>query len=252
MLPVLGRPHPAPMKEQTVRWYTPHLSRDFEMLTFGTTGYPVIAFPTSLGRHTQNRDFKLIDSAAHLVDAGKVKIYCPDGIDEQSWYNRAISPADRVRTHMAYEQVILLEVVARAQQETGQPRVAVVGAGFGGYHAMNFALRYPDRTGYCITMSGSFDIRSFLDGHYDEDCYFNNPVDYLPKLNDPGFLGHLRHMGIVLGTGDRDGCRDRNHEFSRLLTAKGIPHFLDDRKWCGHDWTDWRNMFPYYLSLIHS
>lgn len=240
------------MKEQLVRWYTPHLSRDFEMLTFGEAGYPVIAFPASLGRYHQLRDFKLVESVAHLVDAGKVKLYCPDGIDERSWYNKGISPADRVRTHMAYEAVILNEVLSRAQADTGYKRVAVAGASFGGYHAMNFALRHPDHTGYCICMGGSYDIRSFLDGFYDEDCYFNNPVDYLPNLNDAWFLGHLRHMGIILGTGDRDGCRDRNYEFSRLLTAKGVPHFLDDRKWCGHDWSHWREMFPHYLSLIHT
>ena len=239
------------MNEKLVRWFTPHLSREFEMLTFGRGGYPVIVFPTSLGRHHQNRNFGLIGSAAHLIDAGRVKIYCPDGIDEHSWYNRSISPVDRVRTHLAYEEVILKEVVERAKEETGSPRVAVAGASFGGYHAMNFALRHPDVTGYCITMSGSFDIRSFLDGHYDQNCYFNNPVDYLPNLNDPWFLEHIRKMGIILGTGDRDSCRERNLAFSRLLTAKGLPHFLDDRKWCGHDWNYWRDMFPNYLSLIH-
>ena len=82
------------------------------------------------------------------------------------------------------------------------------------------------------------------------NCYFNNPVDYLPNLNDPWFLDQIRRMGIVLGTGDRDGCRDRNLHLSHLLNAKGIPHFLDDRKWCGHDWNYWRDMFPHYVSLI--
>ena len=148
------------MKEQLVRWYTPHLSRDFEMLTFGEAGYPVIAFPTSLGRYYQLRDFKLTESVAHLVDAGRVKLYCPDGIDERSWYNKALAPTDRVRTHMAYESVILNDVVTRAQQETGHARVAVAGASFGAYHAMNFALRHPDRVGYCLCMGGSYDIRS--------------------------------------------------------------------------------------------
>lgn len=239
------------MKEQHFRWYAPQLSRDFEMLTFGESGYPVIAYPVALGRHFQVRDHKLIESVAHLVEAGKVKLYCPDGLDEHSWYNKSISPAERVRMHMAYEQVILHDVVGRALKETGHNRVAVTGASFGAYHAMNFALRHPDRVGYCICLGGSYDIRSFLDGHYDEDCYFNNPVDYLPNLDDPWFLGHLRRMGIILGTGDRDGCRDRNYEFSRLLTAKNVPHFLDDREWCGHDWGHWRVVFPYYLSLIH-
>src|SRR5262249_24788412 len=162
-----------------------------------------------------------------LVDSGQVKIYCPDGIDEQSWYNKSIHPADRIRTHQAYERVILYDVLPRAQHETGRGRVAVAGASFGGYHAVNFACRHPDVPGYCIRLSGSFDIRSLLDGFYNDDAYFNNPVDYLPALGDPWYLGHLRRMGIVLGTGDRDNCRDRNHHLSGILNAKGIPHFLD-------------------------
>lgn len=239
------------MNEQHVRWFTPHLSRDFEMLTFGHAGLPVILFPTSLGRYYQNKDFGLTGAAAPFVDAGRVKLYCPDGIDEQSWYNKSIAPADRVRTHMAYERVILHDVVPRAQRETGHARVVVAGASFGGYHAVNFAFRHPDLVSHCLSLSGSFDIRSFLDGHYDDDVYFNNPVDYIPNLNDAWFLGQLRRMGIILGTGDRDPCRDRNLHLSRLLDARGLPHFLDDRKWCGHDWNYWRDMFPHYLSLLH-
>lgn len=239
------------MKEHHVRWYTPHLSRDFDMLVFGHAGCPVITFPTSLGRYYQNKDFGLIDAVAPLVDSGQVMIFCPDGIDEQSWYNRSIHPADRVKMHMAYERVILHDVVAHARQASGWHRLAFAGASFGGYHAVNFALRHPDVAAYCFSLSGSFDIKSFLDGYYDDNCYFNNPVDYLPNLQDQAFLEEIRRMGIVLGTGDRDGCRDRNLHLSHLLNAKGIPHFLDDRKWCGHDWNYWRDMFPGYLNLIH-
>ena len=238
------------MNEQHVRWHTQHLGRDFEMLVFGHSGYPIVLFPTSLGRYYQNKDFGLIGSVAHLIDAGKIKIYCPDGLDELSWYNKAIHPADRVKTHQAYENVILHDVVPRAQHETGHARVAFAGASFGGYHAMNFALRHPDIAAYCFSLGGTFDIRSFLDGYFDNDAYFNNPVDYVPALNDPWFLDRIRAMGIVLGTGDRDLCRDRNLHFSHLLHTKGIPHFLDDRRWCGHDWNYWRDMFPHYLSFI--
>ena len=238
------------MHEQHVRWYTRHLSRDFDLLVFGHGGYPVILFPTSLGRYYQNKDFGLVGSVAHLVDAGRIKIYCPDGIDEQSWYNQSIHPADRVRTHLGYENAILHDLVPQAMRETGHRRVCVAGASFGAYHAMNFALRHPDIVGYCICLSGSFDIRSFLDGHNDDNAYFNNPVEYLPNLQDPWFLDHIRRMGIVLGTGDRDNCRERKLQFSQLLHGKCIPHFLDDRKWCGHDWNYWRDMLPQYAELI--
>ena len=238
------------MKEEHIRWYTPHLSREFDMLTFGHAGYPVIAFPTSLGRYYQNKDFHLIDSVAYMVDAGQVKIYCPDGIDEQSWYNKSIHPADRVRTHMAYENVILHDVVPHAQRDTGRHRVCVAGASFGGYHAANFAFRHPDVVGYMISLSGSFDIKPFLDGYYDDNCYFNNPVDYLPGLNDPWQLDQIRNMGIVLNTGEWDICRGANEHLSRILHDKGIPHWLDIRPGAIHDWPAWNETFPIYLSQI--
>jgi esterase/lipase superfamily enzyme len=238
------------MKEEHVRWYTPYLSRDFEMLVFGHSGAPVILFPTSMGRHYQNRDFKLIDSVAPLVDAGRVKIYCPDAVDEESWYNNSIHPADRVKTHMAYERVILHEVVERARWETGAERVAVGGCSFGGYHAANLAFRNPDKIGAMISLGGSFDIRQFIYGHYDEDCYFNNPVDYLPGLSDPWYLDRIRSMGIVLGTGEWDICREANEAFSRILHDKGISHWLDVRPGAVHDWPAWCEAFPTYLSQI--
>ena len=42
-------------------------------------------------------------------------------------------------------------------------------------------------------MSGAFDIHQFLDGYYDDDCYFNNPPDFIPNLTDDWFLSRYRH-----------------------------------------------------------
>ena len=79
------------MNERYIKWYTPWLSRDFEMLAFGNGGgLPLIIFPTSFGRYYQNKDFKLVDSVAGYVEAGQVTVYCPDGIDLESFYNKGI------------------------------------------------------------------------------------------------------------------------------------------------------------------
>ena len=238
------------MHEQYHKWYTQYLGRDLEMLVFGHSGYPIVLFPTSNGRYYENKDFGLISSAARLIDLGKIKIYCPDSIDGQSWYNYSISPADRVKTHIAYENSILHDVVDFALFETESKTVGVAGCSFGGYHAMNLAFRYPDKVGYLFSMSGSFDIKQFIYGYYDDSCYFNNPPDYMENLTDQWYLDRIKNIGIVLGTGDTDMCLEENKRMSGILNGKGIDHWLDIRTNAGHDWSVWREMFPQYLAKI--
>lgn len=60
--------------EHLHRWYSPNLNRDIEVLAFGHQGYPVILFPTSMGRYYENKDFKLIESVNWFLDNGLVKI----------------------------------------------------------------------------------------------------------------------------------------------------------------------------------
>jgi esterase/lipase superfamily enzyme len=239
------------LKEEYHKWNTQYLSREFEMLVFGYSGFPVIIFPTSRGRYFENKDFGLINSAAGLINSGIIKIYCPDGIDSESWYNYSIHPADRVKTHNGYENVILNDVIEFAKHETGRDRVAVAGCSFGAFHALNIAFRHPDKIKYLICMGGAYNIKQFIMGFYDDNCYFNNPPDYIPNLNDHWFLEKLRNMGIVLGTGEHDICLKDNLEMSDMLNRKGIQHWLDIRPGAKHDWPDWKIAFPDYLSQIH-
>ncbi|MDX2283228.1 MAG: esterase [Bacteroidia bacterium] len=234
------------MKEEYFRWYSPHISRDFQMLSFGHAGFPLILFPTSMGRYFENKDFGLIESARWYLEQGLVKIYCPDGIDKESWYNRRIHPADRVRTHNAYENVILHDIALRVRHDTPVGKVAVAGCSFGGFHATNFAFRHPGLVRYLFNLSAAFDIRSYLDGYYDQNAYYNNPVDYLPGLND----GNLWQMGIILGLGEHDICRAANEHMAYLLSQKQVPFWFDMRPGAVHDWPVWKEMFPHYLSTI--
>jgi esterase/lipase superfamily enzyme len=215
------------------KWHSPAIGRDFEMLVFGHAGYPVILFPTSRGTYYQNKDQGLIETARWFIETGKIKIYCPDSLDAESWYNKSISPAQRAWRHTLYDKLILEEVLSRATHETGHSRVVMAGCSFGGYHAANFAFRHPSQVAYCFPMSGIFDIRSFT-------------VDFLPGATDPA----LWQMGIVLGTAERDICRGQNEWMSKLLTNKSIAHWLDIRPNRDHDWPVWKEMFPHYLSLI--
>jgi len=234
------------LTERYHRWYSPNLGLDVEMLVFGDRGYPVILFPTSQGRYFQNKDEGLIESVRWFIDQGLVKIYCPESFDWLTWYNKGVSPADRAKNYAWYDKMLLEEIAPWAMHETGVNKVATAGCSFGGYHAANFAFKHPDKIGHMFSMSGAFDIKMFMDGYYDDNVFYNNPMDYLPGSNQ----GDLWHMNIILGTSDWDICKEYNFQLSNVLKQKNINHWLDVRKWADHDWPIWKQMFPHYLSTI--
>ena len=221
------------------------------MLVFGHDGFPVILFPTAKGRYFEGKDSGLTDSASNLLDSGKIKIYCPDGIDADSWYNYSIHPSDRVNTHLGYENIILYDVIEFAKHETGKSKVGLAGCNFGAYHAANIAFKHPELINYLICLGGAFDIKPFITGYYDEDCYFNNPPDYLPNLTDNWYLHKFGEMGIFLGVGEWDNYLDQNRNLSGILNSKNVNHWLDVQANYGHDWNLWRQLFPKYLGKLH-
>ena len=232
--------------EEFHTWFSSSISSEFKMLIFGHAGQPVILFPTSKGSYYQNKDEGLINAAGWFLENGKIRIYCPDSIDALSWYNRSVEPSIRAHNHSCYDQLILQEVVPRAQYETGYSRMAMAGCSFGGYHAVNFSFRHPNVCSFCFSMSGAFDVRQFTDGYYDDNIYYNNPVDFIPNDQDP----ELWRMGIILGTAEYDICKQDNERLSQILQHKNINHWLDIRPQANHDWPVWRDMFPHYLSRI--
>ncbi len=220
------------------------------MLVFGHDGYPIILFPTAKGRYYECKDSGLIDSISDLIDSGKIKVYCPDSYDSESWYNYTIHPADRVNKYITYEHAILYDVIEFAKHETQKEKVGIAGCDFGGYHAANIALKHPDLINNLISISGLFDIKQFIWGYYDENCYFNNPPDYLPNLTDNWYLEKFRTMGIILGIGKNDDYVFQNKKISDILTSKNINNWLDIQPDANHDWQLWRQLFPKYLKTI--
>jgi len=232
------------MQELYLNEYSPNVGRHMEMLVFGHAGIPVILFPTSMGKYYQNKDFKLLESAAWFINNGLIKIYCPDSVDNESWYNYSVHPAERARRHMQYDAYLRHEVLPRALYETGHSRAIVAGCSFGGYHAVNFGMRYPGLTSHIFSMGGAFNIINRVLGHYDDTIYYNNPVDFIPNLTDDA----IYRVGVVLGVGEHDFCIEDNYRLSAILAAKGINHWLDIRPGASHDWPVWREMFPHYIS----
>jgi esterase/lipase superfamily enzyme len=231
------------MRRDYHNWYSHRLGRNMELLAFGHAGAPILVFPTSRGRFYEFESSGMIHPIWQKIEDGHLQVFCVDSVDSESWYNREIHPHDRVMRHNAYESYIVHEVLPLIRGLNGGSEICTSGCSFGAYHALNFAMKHPDVTSACVAMSGAFDMKSFMDGYYDSDFYFNNPVDYIPNVSDPWFLERYQRMKLILAAGDHDICLGENFRMAEILGRKGIPHWLD--VWTGgerHDWPLWQRM----------
>ncbi|MCL4813971.1 MAG: esterase, partial [Vicinamibacteraceae bacterium] len=89
----------------------------------------------------------------------------------------------------------------------------------------------------------------FMDGMYDDNFYFNNPVDYMANLADPWYYEQYQscEIRLVTGTGPWE-IPENTYRLAEVLRSKHVPHHLDD--WGhlgGHDWPYWRHIMREYV-----
>ena len=217
-----------------------------ELLVFGHAGAPYVVFPSSMGAFFEYEDTGMVGALADKLRHGGLQLFCVASADRESWYNKAAHPRQRVDRALAYERYLLNDVVPLIRSRNSSP-IGTTGCSFGAYQALTLALRHPDVIGSCVALSGAFNIHQFLDGYYDQDCYFLCPPDFLPNLEDLWYLDRYRTRKWVLATGEQDICLRDNERMSDVLTAKGIPHSLHVWQGMWHDWPWWQKMAQAYI-----
>jgi esterase/lipase superfamily enzyme len=231
------------MNREYHKWYSNALRRDMELLVFGHAGVPLLVFPTSMGRFFDYESRGMIQAVQHKYENGELQAFCVDSVDAESWYNKAVPPRERAHRHTEYERYLMEEALPFIRARNQSDQMVTTGCSFGGYHAVNLALRHPDAITGAVSMGGAFDIHQFLDGYYDDNCYYNCPPDFLPGLTDSWYLDRYRRQKLVLATGETDICLDENLRLGGIMSHKLIPHWLD--VWgegTGHDWQWWQQM----------
>lgn len=229
------------------------IGRPVQVLAFGHYGAPVIAFPSGGGQFFDFESNGMITAVAPLIEAGKIKIYCPESLDNESWLNHGIDPHWRAMRHNAYQDFILHDLVPaiRADCHDDNIRIALTGASLGAYHAANFALKFPHLFHYALCMSGRYDLEAISGHSGSEDVYFNNPMAYLPNLHG-GDLEHVRHnthLALVCGQGAwEDKCLRETHRLADLLAGKAISHERDIWGYeSEHHWYWWRQQLAHHF-----
>jgi esterase/lipase superfamily enzyme len=225
-------------------------------IAYGHYGRPVLVFPSEQGRAWDFENNGMVGAVADLVDDGRVKFYCVDSGDVQSWSDRSIPTEERARRHDGYEQWIRNDVVPWIAGDCGgRTEIAALGCSLGAYHAANIALRHADVFPLALCFSGNYDPTTWHGwGEVGDATYFHNPMAYVGNLQGE-HLAWLRNQVsvlLVVGQGawevDPTGALPSTHAFAARLAEKEIRHELD--VWghdVPHDWPSWRRQLRHHL-----
>jgi len=242
------------MDREYVSWYSPALQKNMEMLVFGSAGASILFFPPRMGRFYDYENWKVIEVLRNKIESGYIQVFCADSYDLQSLYNEQISPSQKILAHIQYERYIIDEVMPFINKKNPGSFMIVAGCSLGGYHALNFALKHPTLFNKVVGMSGRYDLtiniayyNDLFNGYWDENIYFNMPLQYVPNLNDEQTLRQIRELEIVLVIGKDDVLLENNYLMHQALIQKGAKSTLHTWDSEMHRAKSWRQMVNIYL-----
>jgi esterase/lipase superfamily enzyme len=234
-------------------WFSTSTQQNMDVVAYGHGGKPVIVFPSQCGKARDFEGFGMVEACRKLIEEGKIRLFCIDTIDDQSWANWNASPALRALRHEDYDRYVTTEVYpfVLSHYHGEHVKCLATGCSMGAYHAGNFYFRHPDVFDTAICLSGLFQLNIFVGDYMDENVYLNCPLYYLPNLQDPFYLDAYEKGKIIICAGQgawEDLMIADARAMGQVLNNKNIPHWVD--LWgydvC-HDWPWWQKQLPYFL-----
>lgn len=223
------------------KFYSDSLAQEFELKTYGTTGKPVLVFPTSCGRFFDYENNGMISAMSGFIESGDIMVFTVDGRDCESWY-KPVRDEWIGRRHGDYEACITREVIPYLRRTCGvREKFLATGNSFGAFHSANFFLKFPDLFDGAVCLSGVYAMKSELGGYCDPGVSSNEPLCYLPGLPEAQ-LARLRdgYLVIAHGRGAWETFNDQASALASICAVKGIPCWYDawGSTW-PHDWKTW-------------
>lgn len=222
--------------------------------------YPVVYLLHGLGGSANDWVSARAHLAAHAAQYRFI-IVTPEGHD--GWYtDSATVPNEKYETYFLEE--LIPDVERRFRVLTARDARAVAGLSMGGYGALKFGVKYPERFILAASMSGAFEAASW--DHTDPNLIafvrpsiartygaLNSPTraaNDLYKLIEalpPERIKALPFMYLDCGT--EDFLIESNRKMSALLLRRKIPH--EFRQLPGaHSWPYWDAQVQEILKLV--
>jgi esterase/lipase superfamily enzyme len=242
------------MNREYVSWYSPALQKKMELLIFGHAGAAILFFPPRMGRFYDYENWRIIEALRPKIENGHIQVFCVDSYDNESFYSNWHNPYWKTIQHLRYEAYILNEVLPLINQKNPGNFKVVAGCSLGAYHALNIALKHSSVFNKVVAMSGRFDLthnighyHDLFNGYWDENVYYNMPLQYVSNISDADTLGSIQNLEVVLVIGRDDILLENNWAMHYALMEKGVKSTLHvwDREM--HRAKGWRQMVQLYL-----
>ena len=212
------------MKRKEKSWISPSMGKKMRVNIYGTEGTPVIIYPTAHGDLLEWEEQGGIAILEEQIDEGYNQIYCIEDFAQESFMNSEIDPVSRIERFSQYQSYIMDELLPFISEENSNPYVINAGAAIGAYCALLMALKYPTNFHKVIGLCGYYDIRVHMDEFFDDNVYFNNPVEFIPNLSDEKLLKMISAVDIRLLNYANDTTKGDTHKMSDILWLKFIEH----------------------------
>jgi esterase/lipase superfamily enzyme len=117
-------------------WYSPSLNREMPIATYGHYGFALLMVPTASADYLEYERFQLIASLRSFIDAGKVKVFSINSINNESWMNNSMEPRAKAIRHQQWNSYVFNEVIPFIKTHTSaNTPVITCGASFGALHS---------------------------------------------------------------------------------------------------------------------
>lgn len=233
--------------------YVPRLEREVTVARWGHYGTPVLVFPTAGGDAEEIERFHLVGSCDELVGAGRIKMYSVDSVNGRAMLTGEGDSGRRAWIQREWFEFIRHELVPAIRDDCAGSDIEMIAAGasIGAFNGLGCVCLHPDLFLAAVCMSGTFELRRFLNGPASSDYAASAPLDVVPNL-EGRHLEILRQRFVILASGEGE-AEDIGESWNaaRVLGAAGVPNRVDSwgPQW-KHDWPLWRAMLPGYLGEL--
>lgn len=218
--------------------------------------FPVLYLLHGLTGHYNN----WTDNAKLVQHAIKHRfiIVTPEGGD--GWYTDSVSAANE-KWESYIVQELMPEVDKRFRTLPNRDKRAIAGLSMGGFGALKFGLKYPDKFVLAGSFSGALGAASITEKQFPGaigktiDGIFGPPESDRRKAND--LFAIIRSLTpektktipfLYIDCGTEDFLFQNNRDFISLLIEKDVPH--EYRQLPGaHDWKYWDKQVQEFLRV---